>query len=181
MYKWVYKRMNVSNSCWEGLITHKEMWRRGSPEGKKSLLPSDLLRGCTLECIRWSRIAFPVLFFLPPPWPFVWGVCRCSGGHNIPIFISWFYSDAKARSQWTTPAPTALQAPHNACCSGSCILIHPHIGNHCLSHAEERQPFHSNPPSSPPQAQFPYVVARASECVITHLRRIAIDKTLRIK
>lgn len=142
---------------WEkvALITHNKMWGRTfSPKGKKALLPSDLLRGCTMECIRWSRIAFPVLFFFflffflpPPPWPFVRGVCRCSGGHNIPIFISWFYSDAKTRSQWTTPAPTALRAPHNACCSGSCILIHPHIGNHCLSHAEERQPFHSNPPA----------------------------------
>lgn len=51
---------------WEkvALITHNKMWGRTfSPKGKKALLPSDLLRGCTMECIRWSRIAFPVLFF----------------------------------------------------------------------------------------------------------------------
>lgn len=90
-----------------------------------------LKRWYRLECIHRSGIAFPFPFS-PPAWPFVQGVCRCSRGHNIPIFISWIYSDAKAPSQWTTPAPSAVSASHNACCSGRYILIHPHIANQCL-------------------------------------------------
>lgn len=35
-------------------------------------------------------------------------------------------------SQWTTPAPSAVSASHNACCSGRYILIYPHIANQCL-------------------------------------------------
>lgn len=176
-------RMNVRKDCWEGLITHNEMRGRGSPKGKKVLLPSDLLRGCILECIRWAGL--PFLFFFFSYLPLRGLLSGGSAGAREGTISPYSYPDSILMPK---PGPngqhllrTALRAPHNACCSGSCILIHPHIGNHCLSHAVERQPFHSNPPSSPPKTQFPYVVVRARERGITHLRRTAIDKTLRIK
>ncbi len=78
----------------------------------------------------WDCLSFSFFFF--PAWPFVRGVCRCSRGHNIPIFISWIYSDAKAPSQWT-----------NTCSFGrlsltQCLLfwpVHSHpspLANQCL-------------------------------------------------
>lgn len=177
---------------WEkvALITHNKMWGRTfSPKGKKALLPSDLLRGCTMECIRWSRIAFPVLFFFflfffftSPSVAFCPGGLQVLGRAQYPhihiLILFWCQNPVPMDNTCSDSPPSPTQ----------CLLfwlVHSHPSPHRQSLSEPcwgETAFSLKPPRPPPpQTQFPYIVGRASECGITHLRRIAIDKTSRIK
>lgn len=145
----------------EGLITHKEMWVRGSPKGKKALLLSDLLRGCTLECIRWSRIAFPVLFFFSPSLAFCLGglqvLRRAQYPHIHILILFWCQSLVPVDNTCSDSPPSPTQ----------CLLfwlMHSHPSPHRQSLSEpcwgETAFSLKSPPPSPPQTRFPYVVAR---------------------